>query len=272
MDFSVLLPVYHKVVPYEFDLALKSINDNSLRPSQVIIVIDGPVSEEIESVIVRNMLPNYVVVRMPRHLGIVAALNLGLEYCKTELVARCDADDVNRIDRFELQLNAFLRDDKIDVCGGQVLEISESGAFMKEVPVTDFEIKRFLRRRNPINHMTVMYKKSAVAGVGRYPDIKFREDYALWAKLASNQANFFNLTDVLVEVKGGLDMYKRRGRASDIFYEVKLQNFLYSHKIINFAQYGQNLIIRGANLFLPSVVRAHFYKSYLRRRIQKAST
>lgn len=267
MKFSVLLPVYHKVRPLEFDLALKSINVNSLRPSEVIIVVDGPVSKDIESVIVRNKLPNYVVVRMPRNLGIVAALNLGLEYCKEELVARCDADDVNRIDRFELQVNAFLRNERLDVCGGQVLEISESGSFMKEVPVTDFEIKKFLMHRNPINHMTVMYKKSALDGVDGYPDIKFREDYALWAKLASNRATFINLSEVLVEVNGGLDMYKRRGRASDIIHEIKLQNFLYSHNIINFFQYARNLIIRGANLLLPSVVRATLYKVFLRRRV-----
>ena len=41
---------------------------------------------------------------------------------------------------------------------------------IRKVPIEDKLIKQYAKKRNPFNHMTVMYKKNSVIKAGNYKD------------------------------------------------------------------------------------------------------
>lgn len=83
-----------------------------------------------------------------------------------------DSDDISRPDRYEKQLRAFARDLSIDFLSGTISEFEKDPKKPSEerrFPETNEAIIRFSKRRNPMNHVAVMFKKSAVhAAVERY--------------------------------------------------------------------------------------------------------
>lgn len=268
LKFSVLMPVYHGDKPGLFNDALSSVLNNTVKPDQVVIVIDGPISEDLEAVLKQYESDYFDVVRIEQNQGIVNALNTGLKECRNELIARCDADDINSDNRFELQVQAFLDEPELTLCGGHILEVGESKQFLRKVPTSRNQIEKIIKFRNPMNHMTVMFKKSAVHNVGNYPDIKFREDYALWCLLYANGYAISNIDEVLVNATAGLAMYERRGKMKDIPYEWTLQKLLFSKKIITFPQMMFNLFIRMANMLVTPKLRSVIYKMFLRNKIE----
>ena len=110
-----------------------------------------------------------------------------------------------------------MNDEKLVLCGGQIIEIADGKKFYRNVPSSMTEISKFIRLRNPFNHMTVMYKKSAIIKAGKYPNILYREDYALWVKLFSMNKKLKNLNENIVFVNAGIEMYKKEV-SQKIFY------------------------------------------------------
>lgn len=269
MRFSVLLPVYNGDKPDLFNMALNSIKNNTVQPSQIVVVVDGEISPYLEDIINIHSDNRFEIIRIEENKGIVNALNTGLAHCSEELVARCDADDENYVRRFELQLKAFQEISDLSVVGGHILERSGTSSHKRCVPIKHNDISRHIKLRNPLNHMTVMFKKSAIIEVGLYPDIKYREDYALWARLHGSGYKLHNLDKVLVFATGGLDMYKRRGKPSDIPHELKLQRHLLSVNVIKVHELFFNLLIRVANMLIGSRWRSKVYSNFLRKKLKE---
>lgn len=269
VNFSVLMPVYHGDKPALFDMALSSIKKNTVQPTQIVVVVDGEISLSLEKILEAHVDERFEVVRVEKNQGIVNALNTGLSHCSEELIARCDADDENYDKRFELQLQAFKEDPQLSVVGGHIIERGGQREYNRNVPTQSESFSKYIKLRNPINHMTVMFKKNDVITVGKYPDIKYREDYALWAKLYGNGYKLSNLDTVLVFATGGMDMYKRRGKPADIPHEWKLQKHLLSSNVIKPSEMILNCFIRVANMLLGSRIRSLIYINILRDRLKK---
>lgn len=268
IPFSVLMPVYGGDKSDLVKKALLSILSNSIKPNQIVIVIDGPISAEIQKEI--NFLKDdtFDIIKLPKNKGIVNALNKGLEVCKHQLIARCDADDENLPMRFELQLYQFYTDKNLDLCGGHIIEVDGINKYKRMVPISDTEVRKSIKLRNPFNHMTVMFKKNAVLSAGKYQQIMYREDYALWAKMYSIGHKIKNIDETLVIASGGIAMYERRGKFSDIGFEIQLQKYLFSLNIINVYEYARNIIIRVGNMMISPKIRGFFYANFLRKKSQ----
>lgn len=266
--FSVLLPVYNGDKPELFEMALNSIKNNTEQPTQIVVVVDGLISSSLENVLNLHFDDRFEIIRINENRGIVNALNTGLIHCSEELVARCDADDENYFKRFELQLKAFEIDPDLSVVGGHIIERGTQSKHYRKVPIQQDTLSKYIKLRNPLNHMTVMFKKSSIIAVGMYPDIKFREDYALWGTLHGNGYKITNLDEVLVFATGGMDMYKRRGRPSDIPHEFNLQLHLLSSNVINVYEMFFNLFIRVSNMLVGSRFRSLIYSKLLRNKFK----
>ncbi|MDA9611405.1 glycosyltransferase [Gammaproteobacteria bacterium] len=263
--FSILLPLYIKDKPALFKKALNSILKNTYKPDQIVLVVDGPINDDLENIISDLKDDTFDVIRIKKNQGIINALNTGIEKCKNELVARCDSDDENVLNRFELQLHEFEKDKELVVCGGQIVERSDGKEFYRNVPTNSEDISKYLKLRNPFNHMTVMYKKSKVIEANKYPEIIFREDYALWVRMHSLGNKFMNLDKVLVYATAGMSMYERRGKPADIYHELKLQRFLFNHNVINVFEFIFNLTIRSINMLISPKIRGLIYTKFLRK-------
>ena len=156
----------------------------------------------------------FSIVRLEKNSGLGIALRTGLEHCRNEWVVRMDSDDLSAPDRVERQLKALESAPDCSIVGGQIAEFTDSVeqiAGLRRVPTDMDGIRRMLLSRNPVNHVTVMMKKSDIEAVGSYCDFPGFEDYHLWARLIAAGKTVCNIDEVLCYVRVGTDMYGRRG-------------------------------------------------------------
>ena len=266
IKFSVVLPILEREdIAKGLPLAIKSIFENTLIPHQVIVVVDGFVGKSFKNLII-NLKKKYLfdVVWCPKKVGLDKALNIALSKCKNELVFRADGDDINLKNRFEIQLPFLLSG--YDVVGSSIDEYDENGNYLssKKVPLSDDEIKKLIPFRNPINHMTVGFKKTAVLEVNGYPQLFLKGDYGLWIKLCASNKKFINLEKSLVKVSAGTRMINDRGGIRYVYSEFLLQKFLLKFKLTNFLVAFFIFILRSLVFSLPSFIRGYIYKNFLR--------
>jgi glycosyltransferase involved in cell wall biosynthesis len=268
--FTVLMSVYRRDSAPFFRRAVESVFQNTLQPDDFVLVVDGPIEGDLLEAV--KALPAKVRVKpLEANVGLAEALNRGLEEVHTAWVARADADDYNCPDRFERQAT-FIRHHDVDAVGGQILEVEADGTpvAMKLVPCEHTAILRFMPFRNPMNHMTVMFRTEAVRAAGGYPRIYLKEDYGLWASLARDRRRLANLDGTLVRATAGIGMYRRRGGLKNALSEIGLQKHLCACGI----QGGFAALLHGlarASVYLmPNGLRALIYEKIFRAQPAKA--
>jgi hypothetical protein len=150
--------------------------------------------------------------------------------------------------------------------GSNIDEYDESNLFIsvKKVPCSNSEISKNIIYRNPMNHMTVGYKKSVILSVGGYPNLFLKGDYGLWIKLKAKGFNFININKSLVKATTGRRMIKDRGGFRYVISEFLLQKYLYSFGLTNVLSAFLIFIARSFIFLLPIVLRQKIYLMFLR--------
>lgn len=269
MDFSVLLSVYKKESPGYLAQCLDSIIAQTVLPSEVILVKDGPLNEALEQVIASYLykIPNFIIVPLKDNLGLGKALNEGLKYCSYDIVARMDTDDICRRDRFEKQLIEFNKDNALDVVSSWITEFDNSIdniVATRKLPESHQEIYDYGKRRCPINHPAVMFRKSVVEKSGGYMHFPLFEDYYLWVRMLKNGAKFYNIQESLLYFRTSEAMYMRRG---GLKYALKEISFLWEMNRVGYVSCPStilNIIIRFIIRIIPNSIRGWVYKRLLR--------
>ena len=269
--FSVSMCVYGKDNPAHFNDAVNSVLKQTVAPSEVVLVVDGPVPQELDSVIKKfesNQIFN--VIRLPQNMGHGIARRTGLDNCKYDFVALMDADDLSVRNRFELQLQEFEKNSNLDIVGGNITEFvdnPENIVGKRIVPETDTQIKAYLKKRCPMNQVTVMFKKASVQKVGGYIDWYCDEDYYLWNRMFLAKMTFANVPEILVNVRVGKDMYQRRGSWKYFKSEAKLQWFMFKNKVISLPLFIHNVAIRFCfQVFMPNWLRGLMFQKFAREK------
>lgn len=270
MNFSLLMSVYKYDDASFLEQALKSIEANSLIPTDFVLVCDGDLTAELNDIIddYARRLP-FNIIRLPSNLGLGRALQTGMDYCKCEWVARFDADDICVLDRFAKQIAFIKQNPNVDVVGGQIIEFAndpdEINTHKKTVPTKHEQIYDYAKSRNPMNHMTVMFKKSAVLAVGSYQHAPLYEDYDLWVRMLMKGFKFANIDEVVVHVRAGHNMHRRRGGVSYANQEILMQTKFYKLGFIPYGRMLKNLMIRVPIRLVSNRVRSIIYNKFLRQ-------
>lgn len=268
--FSVLMSVYYKENPEYLDKALNSVFDQTILPDEVVLIEDGQLNEDLDMVISKYQKKYskiFKVVKYEFNRGLGVALHDGLLECSNEIVFRMDTDDICRNDRFEKQLNIF-KENNVDIVGSNIVEYDETMEKItgyRVVPENDKDIKNRAKKRNPMNHMTIAYKKSKVIEAGNYQDMLYFEDYYLWTRMIKNNCKFYNIQENLVNVRGGNEMIKRRGGTKYIKPIINFEKQLLKLKLINIFEYLVNIIERILVSLIPNSVRYFVYEKILRK-------
>ena len=270
--FSVLMSVYYKELPEAFDLALSSILEKqTLLPDEFVLVCDGPLSEELDNIInkyVTKFEDIMKVYRLESNVGLGKALNYGLERCTYNYIARADSDDICNRYRFEKQMRYLIDNPDVDVIGSNIEEFNDVPGDIgleKKMPKTEKEILKMSRFRNPFNHMTVVFKKNVIESVGSYQHLPYLEDYYLWVRVLSKGYKVYNIDEPLVNARIGNGMVKRRGEKQYISSWRKLNIFMLSQGMINYACYSRNMLAVRLFIYIPNNVREIVYKNILRK-------
>lgn len=251
--FSVLMSVYKNDDYGTFKIALDSILDQTIKPTQVVIMLDGPVSEDILHFLANNNNPLIEYYSLEKNVGLAKALNIGLSYCTEEIVARMDADDYSYPTRFEQTL-PFLNDN-LSLLGADYdiydeLLVNKIGT--RKLPEESDVLKNFARTRTPFNHPTALLRKKDILSVGGYPDDIGRfEDWGLALRLLKSGYNIGNRAVTVLKFRGGEGMVSRRSGWSYAKEELVALKKMYSAGLIPFSILILNIFIRTPLRLLP---------------------
>ncbi len=268
--YSVLMTVYTKDNPEYFSLALDSMVNQTYKPDEIVLVKDGPVVETLQKVIDDHTAAGapIVQVQLEKNVGLGLALNEGIKVIKNELIARMDSDDYSMPERCELQVKEFEKNPELSIIGCPVLEFVgtiDNIVGERKVPLTNEEIKKFAKKRDPFNHPTVMYRKNAVVAAGCYSDYRKNQDTDLWIKMLSNGVTCMNLADPVFRFRFDEGTYKKRKSwiNTKILIEIR-----YKAWKSGFNSFGEFLIVAAAQLgmyILPVGFQKFLYQKILRR-------
>ncbi|MBR1875324.1 glycosyltransferase [Candidatus Saccharibacteria bacterium] len=271
LPFSVLIPIYKKEKPEYFDDALKSIFSQTVLPNEVVICEDGLLTKELDKIVnkYKRKYPKILkIVKFKENRGLGRTLRDGVLKCSNEIIFRADSDDISLPNRFEKQLE-FLKENNIDVIGSTISEFDEKmekHTGDRIVPERNRDIVIFAERRNPINHMSVGFKKSKVLAAGNYQDMPGFEDYFLWVRMLMMGCEFYNLQGPLVKVRGGSSMIRRRGGRKYTNSLIKFERTIYKRGFITRIELFENIFLRSIASFSPNFIREKFYQKTLRGR------
>lgn len=269
MTFSVLLSVYFKEQATYLQQCLNSILSQSLQPTEIIIVKDGILTKDLDQVIDNFLSKTKIlkVIQLPNNIGLGKALNIGLQHCTYDIIARMDTDDIAKPNRFEKQLKVFQQYPDIDIVSSWIDEFEGDTNHIlsiRKLPEYHKEIYQFAKKRSPINHPAVMFRKSSVLAAGGYKHFPLFEDYYLWVRMLINGAKFYNIQESLLYFRSSPEMFKRRGGINYALIELKFERELLRIKFIDKSIFIKNILIRFISRLIPNKLRTIIYKHLLR--------
>jgi len=270
---SVLLPVHAGIDPVHFDRALTSMVEQTHPADEIVVVEDGPLTDDLRSVIDRLAAtdPHAVVVRLVENSGAGVANQAGLQAASGTWIVKMDADDICLPHRIATQVAALASSDA-DVCGAAMLEFEgeESNVVaIRRNPTSHDEIARRMRINNPVNHPTAVFRRDRALAVGGYPELRFMQDYDLFARMLADGARFINLAEPLVLFRADPGMFRRRRARAMFGYERILQRNLAGYGLISRRRAIINLVLRGGFRLLPPRLLRATYSLLFRRRVER---
>jgi len=193
--------------------ALNSCLNQTISDLEVVLVVNGLGQSDREKIFNFCKDPRIVVIFSEAQY-LTYNLNLGLEYCSANYVARMDSDDICDPRRVERQISFMNNNKSVAVCGSSYRLVNERNEILDTVhlPIENVKIRRALYYTNPIAHPSVMFRKDIILSLGGYMGGKYAQDYDLWLRV-SNETNyqFHNLGEALIDYRsmGGNARYSR---------------------------------------------------------------
>ncbi len=261
---AALVTVYHRIVPEQLSQALESLAAQTRPADEIVIVEDGPVGPELRTVIDAfvEKRPEARTVVLARNQGSGPASAAGMATITSELVARLDADDAAKPERFARQLEFFERHPDTDVLGTALAEFTETpgdGEKVRSLPETHDEIAKYALINSPVNNPSVLMRVAAVEKAGGYRDVHHMEDYDLYARLLASGARFHNLPEPLTWFRVSPDQFARRTGRGMFAAERRMQSNLVSYGLVSRPRAVLNLLVRTAYRLLPTELLTRVY-------------
>lgn len=268
--FSVLMSVYIKEKSEYFKECMDSILNQTVKPDEIVIVFDGPISDNLNLMINKYCEENRGLIKLIKNKnnkGLGLALADGVPNCSYDLIARMDTDDIAVEDRFERQLKMFVNDPNLDICGSHIIEFEgniDNVISYRKVPILHEDIVEYQKQRSAFNHMTVMYKKDSVLKAGNYEHCPLMEDDMMWVRLILSGAKCVNIDDYLVYARTGEAMIRRRG-GLDYFKKYReARKKIFKTGFISKWDYYKTLLVQMIVALVPGQLRFFIFKKLLR--------
>ena len=269
--YSVLMSLYAKENPEYLPLAINSMINQTVKPNEIIIVEDGPLTEELSAIVdkYKSDYPDlFVVVKNAKNLGLGLALNEGIKVANNELIARMDTDDISKLDRCEKQLKIFESNAELSIVGSWVDEFNktpENIISTRTVPETNKEIYKFAKKRSAFNHPAVMYKKSAVLANNGYSDLRRNQDVDLFGRMLFNGCKAYNISEALLYFRTDINLARRRKSWENTkSYILTIKRF-WKMGYSSFLDYFTVMLAQILMFLMPAKLQIFIYKKFLRK-------
>lgn len=270
-QIAVIMSVYKNDQLKYVQQSVESILSQTFQNFDFYIQFDGTLRIEVE-LYLRSIQDERLKINIrSENKGLAYSLNelinivlpLGYEY-----IARMDADDISKSNRFEKQVNYLELHPNVDCLGSAINEIDDKGNDRGKIvhyPCCNDECLSFFEKRNPLAHPTVMFRRSFFDKTKCvYPtNYGLNEDLMLWYIGFKNGAVIENLPDVLLNFRMSEAMFKQRRNG----YKLAKDQLMVRKIINNGLNFGfMSHIYAYASFFImiaPTSIRKIAYK-YLR--------
>lgn len=269
--YSVLMSLYAKENPKYLVLAIDSMLAQTVMPDQIVIVEDGPLTEELYHVLKEYTQKHpdlFSMVVNKKNLGLGLALNEGLKACRNELVARMDTDDISKPERCEKQLQVFAQDPTLSIVSSFVDEFvssTDSVISVRAVPENHEEIYQFAKKRSAFNHPAVMYRKSKVLETGGYGDLRRNQDVDLFGRMLFAGCKAKNIGESLLYFRCNDDLAKRRKSWLNTKSYIDTIKRFWKMGYASFYDYVLIAVAQTAMFLMPIKLQQFVYKRFLRK-------
>ncbi|MCB2425872.1 glycosyltransferase [Methylophaga pinxianii] len=167
--------------------AIESILNQTYKEFEFIIINDGSTDDSEKIINHYKNTDSRIRVISRENKGLVNSLNEGIAIAQSEFIARMDADDVSLPERLSIQYD-FLSKSKEVVCvGSDPIIIDDDGDEITRLftpPDNDRIQELLLSGHCPLEHPTVMFRKSIANSAGNYrKEFEMAEDYDLWLRI-----------------------------------------------------------------------------------------
>ena len=264
--YSVLMSLYKKENPEYLKSSIDSMLNQSVKPDEIVMVEDGPLTPELYAVL--DSYPILHRVRNKTNLGLGLALNAGLKECRNELVARMDTDDCSKPERCEKQLARFLEKPYLSIVGSHIDEFVDDISNVisqRIVPTTSDDIYNFAKKRSAFNHPTVMYSKTAVLENNGYSDLKRNQDVDLFGRMQFEGYKAENIDEALLWFRSSDELAKRRKSWQNTWSYIATIRKFWKMGYSSFADYAMVGIAQTGMYLMPVKVQNFVYKKFLRK-------
>ena len=264
--YSVLMSLYKKEKPEYLRLALDSMLNQTVVPDEIVLVEDGPLTDELYSVL--DDYPTLKRIKNETNLGLGLALNVGLKECRNELVARMDTDDCSKPERCEKQLERFLEKPYLAIVGSHIDEFicNPSNVISQRiVPVTSEEIYEFAKKRSAFNHPAVMYSKTAVLENNGYANLKRNQDVDLFGRMQFKGYKAENIDEALLWFRSSDELAKRRKSWQNTWSYIATIRKFWKMGYSSFFDYAMVGIAQTGMYLMPVKMQNFVYKKFLRK-------
>lgn len=260
---SVLISIYCKENPDWFREALDSVFAQTVQPTEIVLVEDGPLTPELYEVIdeYKAKYPIFNIVSNETNLGLGLALQKGVLACSNEIIARMDTDDVLPIDRFEKQYAKINEGYDVVSCWSLYYEDNIDNAIaVKHRPADHDAIVKLAHRRSPVCHAACFMRKRAVIDSGNYLHKQYYEDYHLWVRMILNGYKFYNIQEPLYYVRTSMNQVGRRGGLTYLQNEIKIFKEFWQMGFYSTKDVFVNSMIRAVVRLTPEAFRSSLFK------------
>lgn len=268
---SVLMSLYIKEKPEYFRASMDSILAQTYPADEIVLIEDGPLTEELYAAVADyekkcKQYPRLVIHAFEQNQQLGRALAKGVELCSNELIARMDTDDIAMPERLRIQTAYMEQHPEVSVVGGAIREFNDEGTTdrVKYMPGTQEEVKQYIKLRNPLNHMTVMYRRSAILEAGNYQHFPFLEDYSLWSRMVSEDYQIRNMDEVLVRARTSMGLVRRRSGWAYYKTFKRLRKLQHELKLTSTGEYIKAQVGTFGMIMMPGWVKEMAYKKVLR--------
>jgi len=240
IELSVIMPI--SKIDNFLEESLLSLGNQSFRNFRLLIIVPTEIENDIRAFIIKIKQLHDIEIKFLTQdlMGISFALNLGINNCNTEFIARMDADDISTPLRFEKQLSYLKSNPNIGIVGSKVYLINNFGQKFEKWSFKFFEndkqIRSALRYRMPLCHPALMFRTSVLKVLKGYLYGCTAEDHELFLRMMRcTDYKFYNLPDIDFFYRRHDSQSTSSERAKIAYKDIAaflFREFLYTHDTV----------------------------------------
>ena len=214
----------------------------------------------------KNNQDKIILIKNKKNMKLPYTLNHCLKYVTGDYVARMDADDLSKPERFERQVGFLQNHSDIDLVSTGI-EISNGSSIVGKIINPEYPDKTTMISDTPFSHATIMTYPYVYDELGGYSLDKYAErveDKELWFRFFEHGFKGYGMNEILYTVLEDQSTYSRRKYKYRINSTVTT---LRGYKKLNISKkYWLHAFIPMINGLVPSFI---YKKVHIRKQSKK---